>query len=345
MKNISVLVPVYGVEKYIEKFAFSLFSNTIASQCEFIFVNDKTKDNSITILNNVIKHFPELDIKIIEHEINKGAAAARNTGLKNATCDYVIFADSDDWVEPDYLEILYNTAITTNSDIVICGYITELKNKSVKRFHTFNKRNYDPLKDILYDRIPGYLWCKLIKRSLITENNFYFCEGLNMLEDVNFSSRLFYKAKKIKLIKKYLYHYRIDNPNSIVTTKSINYYRESIENFISIYEYLNQNEIYSEYKKEVIYRINVIKLEFLRRHFFNRTSIYKILSSNDFIFIKENSKYFKIKKMIFALLLEKKCFFIADLLCSLWGVIKKDIRESFDVDDRKLNFFLKFDAY
>lgn len=345
MKNISVLVPVYGVEKYIEKFALSLFSNTIAFQCEFIFVNDKTKDNSIVILNNIIKQFPQLDIKIIEHEENRGIAAARNTGLKNATCDYIIFVDSDDWVEPDYIEVLYNTAITTHSDIVMCGYVTELKNNSVKEFNTFNNEYYDPLRDLLYDRIPGYLWHKLIKRSLFTENNFTFTEGLNVLEDVYICTQLFYKAKKISLVEKYLYHYRMSNDNSIIHVKNTRHYNDSIRNLMNIYEFLKNNNISSNYKNEIIYRINIFKIEFLKRHYFNKRNIYKVLSENDITFYKNNLNFFTKKKKIFVYLLGRKMFKIANLLGTLICAKKHYLREPIECTENEIDFFLAFNEY
>ena len=101
---ISVLIPVYGVEKYIEKCLKSVFENTIAEKCEFILVNDCTKDSSIQIAKTMISSFPNLDVKIIEHDMNCGIGATRNTALKNATGNYIIYVDSDDLVEKEHVD-------------------------------------------------------------------------------------------------------------------------------------------------------------------------------------------------------------------------------------------------
>ena len=110
--KISVLIPVYNVEQYIEKCAESLFKNTIANECEFIFTNDGSTDSSIQRLNTLIEKFPELknNIVVLQHEKNMGLGATRNTGFDNAKGKYIICTDSDDWVEPDYLEKLFETA-------------------------------------------------------------------------------------------------------------------------------------------------------------------------------------------------------------------------------------------
>ncbi len=125
--DISVIVPIYGVEKYIAESLRSLFSQTKTDGVEFILVNDCTKDRSIEIAREVISDFPTLDIKIIEHEVNGGVAVTRQTGLDTATGRYTIHFDPDDWCEPNMLEELYNKAIETNADVVISDYLKVYK--------------------------------------------------------------------------------------------------------------------------------------------------------------------------------------------------------------------------
>ena len=98
--KISVIVPIYNVRLYIERCVRSLMEQTLEN-IEFIFVNDCTPDDSMDILHHVLKEYPKRrkQIKIIEHETNRGISAVRNTGLKNATGQYIIYCDSDDWVE------------------------------------------------------------------------------------------------------------------------------------------------------------------------------------------------------------------------------------------------------
>ena len=112
--KVSVCIPVYGVEKYIEKCARSLFEQTMQDGIEFIFVNDCTKDRSIEILEQVLAEYPHRkeQTRIIHHEKNRGLVAARNTGLAYASGEYIIHCDSDDWVELDMYEKMYKKAIS-----------------------------------------------------------------------------------------------------------------------------------------------------------------------------------------------------------------------------------------
>src|SRR5574344_1573459 len=111
--TISVIVPIYCVENYIERCVRSLFKQSL-TDVEYIFVNDATPDNSMNILNMLLTEFKDYAsrIKIINNPINRGLSCVRNSGLEVASGQYVIFADSDDWVEPDMYETLYEKAIS-----------------------------------------------------------------------------------------------------------------------------------------------------------------------------------------------------------------------------------------
>ena len=126
---ISCIIPVYGVEKYIERFARSLFEQTLTENVEFIFVNDCTPDNSIIVLQNTIEKYPKIEeqVKIINNPVNSGQSPSRNNGIKTSKGEYIICLDSDDWVEPTMLEDMYNKAITDNCDVVIADFIYDSK--------------------------------------------------------------------------------------------------------------------------------------------------------------------------------------------------------------------------
>lgn len=121
MPKVSVVVPVYGVEKYIERCARSLFEQTL-DDIEYIFVDDCTKDNSIEILRRVIEEYTnrKSQIIILHHDVNKGQAQARKTGILIAKGEYIIHCDSDDWVDADLYANMYTKAITERLDVVIC---------------------------------------------------------------------------------------------------------------------------------------------------------------------------------------------------------------------------------
>ena len=125
---VSIIVPIFGVEKYIERCARSILCQSYRN-IEVIFVNDCTHDRSIEILKGVLKEFKEIPTKILEHNKNRGLAAARNTGVYYANGDYILHVDSDDWIEPTMVEELVIKAIQDNSDITICGYISIFNNK------------------------------------------------------------------------------------------------------------------------------------------------------------------------------------------------------------------------
>ena len=132
---ISLVVPVYGVEKYIAEFARSVFSQTYP-HVQFIFMNDGTKDNSIQVLNEVINNeFPALrDRIVVVDKKNGGLPAARKTGLEYVTGDYVYHVDPDDWLTPGSFEAIAATASVTDADIIFFNYVREYANRtSIKK--------------------------------------------------------------------------------------------------------------------------------------------------------------------------------------------------------------------
>lgn len=124
MDKISVIIPVYKVANYIYKCALSLFMQTYQN-VEYIFVNDCSPDESIQILLSALKKFPlrQSQTVIINHTINRGSAAARNTGLNSATGKYVIFIDSDDFCETNMLEEMYYAKQRSQADIIVSDYL------------------------------------------------------------------------------------------------------------------------------------------------------------------------------------------------------------------------------
>ena len=134
--KVSVCIPVYGVEKYIERCARSLFEQTMRDGIEFIFVNDCTPDKSIEILEKVLAEYPhrKKQTQIINHEKNSGLVAARKTGLAHATGEYIIHCDSDDWVELNMYEKMYHAAKAADADMVYCDYVKELPDNTIRKY-------------------------------------------------------------------------------------------------------------------------------------------------------------------------------------------------------------------
>lgn len=126
--KISVIVPMYNVEKYITKCAQSLFEQTL-DNIEYIFVDDGSTDSTITVLKNILERYPNKKncVRIVQHDKNKGVSSARNTGLKYAQGAYIYYCDADDYLERNMLEQLYNTANRTDADMVWCDFYMDFK--------------------------------------------------------------------------------------------------------------------------------------------------------------------------------------------------------------------------
>lgn len=205
--KVSVIIPVYNVEQFVGRCAESLFSQTLRD-VELIFVDDATPDNSMDVLRKVMVKYPDkvTQVKILAHEYNKGLPSARNTGLAVATGEYVFHCDSDDFMEPDMLEQLYEKAEEEQADVVWCDwFLTFSKNERYMKQPSFNTCS-EALRGVLTGKMKYNVWNKLIRRELYTVNGIAFSEGYAMGEDMTMI-RLIACAKKTAYVPKALYHY------------------------------------------------------------------------------------------------------------------------------------------
>ena len=216
---VSVCVPIYGVEKYIERCARSLLEQTY-DNIELIFVDDCTNDRSIEILERIIREYPERTpfTKILKHEKNRGLAAARNTGLDAATGKYLIHVDSDDWVAPQMVDRIVRLAEECQAEIVIYGVIHEYARKSRSDLSSVcavkEKNKTDFLKDVITQRISNSVWGKMYLTKLYRDNNIRALEGVNYAEDYAVYPLLIFHATKIVGIMESFYHYNRANEDS-----------------------------------------------------------------------------------------------------------------------------------
>lgn len=247
--NVSVIIPIYNVERFISHCAESLFRQTL-QEVEFIFVNDASPDNSIDILREVIAKFPKRipQAKILTHEHNKGLPSARNTGLQAATGKYVFHCDSDDFVEPDMLEQLYNKAEKEQADIVWCDwYLTFQKNERYMKQPSFNTWD-EALKGVLTGKMKYNVWNKLAKRELYINNGIVFPDGYGMGEDMTMI-RLMACAKKVAYVPKAFYHYIKINAGAFTNQYSDKQKTDMIHNTSETCEFIEKrfpNELREE---------------------------------------------------------------------------------------------------
>lgn len=205
MIKVSVIVPVYKVESFIGRCMRSLMEQTL-QDVEFIVVDDCSPDNSISIAKQVAGDYPDRLVTFIVHEVNMGLPAARNTGLAVAKGEYVFHCDSDDFVETDMLEDLYEKAKSENADIVWCDWFLSFE----KNERYMKQPHYDSTMGALKGMLSGVMkynvWNKLVRRELYTFNAISFPAGYGMGEDMTMI-KLFACAKTVAYLPKAFYHY------------------------------------------------------------------------------------------------------------------------------------------
>lgn len=209
MPKVSVIIAVYNVAAYIEKCAVSLFEQTL-DDIEYIFVDDCSTDNSIAVLDQVILRYPNRagQVKKIRNPKNSKVAYTRTVGMKAATGEYVIHCDPDDYVEKDAYNILYETAISTGSDIVACNYkVEEINRTSIAKNRYHSTKPQECIKHLYQSYFFPSLCSHMVKRSLYTDNDIYPYADINTGEDLNVLLRVFHHAKKLTYIPEPFYHY------------------------------------------------------------------------------------------------------------------------------------------
>ena len=215
--KVSILVPIYNVENYIGKCAESLFSQTY-SDLEYVFVNDCTPDGSIRVLEEVLDKYPNRrsQVKIVSHEKNLGLAAARNTGLSNATGDYVFHVDSDDYIRENAIEKLVIEAKKSLCDIVDGAFESVDSNGvTIHKYQVFTGSQVNYVKLLISKLVSPApnIFARLIRRSLYIENDISNIPGLNYAEDLMVTPKLLVVGSR-SYIKDSIYFYRVDNSNS-----------------------------------------------------------------------------------------------------------------------------------
>ena len=242
MPEVSVIVPVYNVEKYLERCLNSLVNQTLEN-IEIIIVNDGTKDNSEEIIKKFIDKYPQ-KIVYLKKE-NGGLSDARNYGIPYAKGEYIAFLDSDDYVEKDIYKEMYELAKKENSDMVECDFLWEYPDKTREDIGQV----YNGKKEML-EKVRVVAWNKLIRKSILEKTQIQFPKGLRY-EDVEFTYKLIPYLNKVSFIKKPYIHY-IQRENSISNVQNERT-KEIFEVLDNVINYYKENNFYDEYKDELEY--------------------------------------------------------------------------------------------
>jgi len=295
MPKISVIVPIYNVEKYLEKCIDSILTQTFVD-FECILIDDGSSDNSPTICDEYAKKDDR--IKVI-HKENGGVSSARNAGLEIAQGEWVTFIDSDDWVEKNYFDILYNNAIKANCDLSLCGInIINEKNGFVKKPKVFPIMVFDRIsakKEFFRGHLFAvYTVCKLVKQKYIYENNITFDTNLKACEDGLFWFEIIDKTDKVLYDSTPCYNY-VRNANSSSVETSPKFIDNYMTFFVATKKMINIETNESVVRKiksfeviiatwlcSVLLQSDVFvkeKYEFYRKHLFG--SLFYYITDND----------------------------------------------------------------
>lgn len=274
--KISVIIPVYKVEKYIKACLDSVIAQTYSGEMECILVDDCTSDASCTIIEEVLHAYSgSISFKLLHHECNKGLSAARNTGINYATGEYIYFLDSDDEITPDCLEKLAAPLSDAYYDFVIGNF--KLKPKDARcdsrlSLKSGEIRDREILTSYVYKRYYEMAWNKLCNKEFIRKHNLFFKEGL-LHEDELWSFQVACQAQLIRIVDSITYIYKI-RTGSITMSGSLKLHRSAL--FTVIEDMLAYTKPLDNQRKQLLYPYILL---FLKRNLY---AIYLKGTKSDF---------------------------------------------------------------
>lgn len=254
--KVTIITPIYKAENFIERCVKSLLNQDFES-IEYIFINDATPDDSFKILKKLVDLCNRKeDIKLLENEYNLGVAKTRKKGMFEASGEYVIQIDADDWIESNMISTLYNKAKQDNADIAVCDYYISF----ITGKETYRKEEYRPnidfnIKNIMLGKVHPAFWNTLIKRNLYIEKNIFPEGKINMGEDYEMMLKLFLSTDKVTYVPKALLHYIQYNESSITKTMNKEYINDTIH-CIEVFEEIlkpTKNRYIEEFRTMLIF--------------------------------------------------------------------------------------------
>lgn len=310
--SVSILMPIYKVEQYLERTLDSIFTQTYP-YLDYVFVNDCSPDNSLQVLLNTIKKHGIKDARyvIVNHEQNEGIAVSRTDCIANAKGDYVFFVDSDDWIEKDAVEQMVKACNNGTIDIVGCDFMKDFVSGDTKYYHEKYGEicRENMLKCLNYD-IGTVLWKLLIRRSLFC--NFKIIPHVDIVEDYIMSVKLYYYAKNFVAIPKAFYHYVQYNQArvSFQTQRSVNMHIKGVQ---EVERFCREKGLYDDYvhQKLLLRKFNIKGNFVLNKQLLNNKLFQTTFPEAKGVW--RNMKYSRKEQLKFWLA-EHNLFFILDIL-------------------------------
>lgn len=265
MCEVSIVIPIYNVEKYLNRCIESVINQTF-SEIEVIALNNGSTDNSLNILKEYAKR--DKRIRIIDND-NIGVSEARNIGIMEAKGKYIVFVDSDDWIDSNMIEILYKNISINSCDLVMCTYVREFENHSKEKVFNLPEVNLyvdNEVKEQLLRKLvgpvgkelsnPEYLdalgtvWAKIYKASMLKEKYLRFVDlrEIGSGEDTLFNIYVFNEVNKVILLNKPMYHYWRGNSNSITSRYIPNFVEKRRNYFNYMKDFIKNNNLGNEYE-------------------------------------------------------------------------------------------------
>ncbi len=273
--KVSIIVPVFNVKMYLNQCLDSLINQTL-KDIEIICINDGSTDNSLLTL----KDYARCDnrITVIDKQ-NEGQSVARNIGINMAEGEYIGFVDSDDWVDNDYFEKLYDAAARNNCDIASAGF------KRCRRHRTSIKKSYEAelvcttaQDKIRLDNLPSdnYIWNKIYKRTVWNDLNFNF-EPDRFFEDIAMTIKILHQMGKMVTVPDTYYNYRV-NPASTIHTTSVKHKKDYLWAINEQKSYAEENNILLDFNKILMQKIyyKFIGITIIKIYQYENLSKYKL---------------------------------------------------------------------
>ncbi len=264
LEKVSIIIPVYNAENTLPNCLDSLAALQYAN-LELLFINDSSTDGSLDLLDKFCLHFSRSlrTARVINHAHNKGVAAARNTGLDNASGTYIYYVDADDQVDPETISEAVEKAQQMDADIVgFNWYLTFDKNERRMNQPAFETA-WEALEMMLHGTMRWNLWLFLVKRSLYEDHQIRFMPGMNMGEDMMVMTKLFVYAGRVAYIDKAFYHYRQSNEASLTKTYSQQHMEQVSANIQALEDFLLKSQYAGQLGDLIGFLKLNIKLPFL----------------------------------------------------------------------------------
>ena len=259
MENIklSILVPIYNTEKYVERCVVSLMEQTL-EEIEFIFVDDCSTDKSLDILQSVLAKYPlrQGQVQVLRHSFNRGSSAARNTALEVAKGEFITFADSDDWLEPHGAEEIYSFAKRNRLDIAYSRFYKDFSdgNQSITKYVKCDACE-EAIRHIILGHFNYVVWNKIYRRDFLNKCDVRFLEGFSNGEDIGFNIKLIALTHSIAEYDGAPYYHYSDQVPGSYTSESrrspLKNVPSVVANVNSAIAFLKSHGLYEKYEKEL----------------------------------------------------------------------------------------------